>query len=125
MGDAFETFSGLKVVTLVFALIGGALGISYTPEITPRMAFAALLSALVFGALGPEVIAFWWGKPLPIMLNNLAAVVLGVLGMFIVPGILVLGKKLRDDPFGFFDSVLGVLDRARGNKRGADVEDKK
>ena len=42
MNETFETITGVKVVALVFGFIGAALGISYTPAITKRTAFAAL-----------------------------------------------------------------------------------
>lgn len=107
MNEGFETMTGVKVVSLVFAFIGAALGISYTPEITKRLAVAALIAGVTCGALGPEAVSYFWGKPLPLVVNNALAVVFGVGGMFIVPGIIRVWQAFRDDPFGWFDRFRG------------------
>lgn len=103
--------TGVKVVSLVFAFVGAALGIGYTPEITKRAAFAALVAGVTCGALGPEAVAWALGKPLPLIANNALAVVFGIGGMFIVPGVIRVWAQFRDDPFGW-------LDRFRGGPKG-------
>ena len=113
MNDAFETFSGIKIVSLVFAFIGAALGISYTPELTPRTAFAAMIAGIIFGAVGPELLVWGFGWHLPIIVNNVFALLFGIGGMFIVPGVIVAWKGFAVDPWGF-------VDRLRGSKKDGD-----
>lgn len=108
--------SGIKVVSLVFAFIGAALGISYTPEMTKRTAFAALIAGVVCGALGPELIAWGFSWKLPILINNIFALICGVGGMFIIPGLLTLWRGFAADPWAFFDRFRG----AAGAKKEAD-----
>lgn len=108
MGDGFETLSGVKVVSLVFAFIGAALGISYTPEMTKRTGFAALIAGIVCGALGPELIAWGFNWKLPIIINNIFAVICGIGGMFIIPGFIIAWQGFAKDPFGFADRLRGI-----------------
>lgn len=108
MNDGFETLSGVKVVSLVFAFIGAALGISYTPDMTKRTAFAALIAGIVCGALGPELIAWSFNWKLPIIINNIFALLCGVGGMFIVPGVIVAWQGFANNPWTFIDRLRGV-----------------
>ena len=113
MGDGFESLSGVKVVSLVFAFIGAALGISYTPDMTKRTAFAALIAGIVCGALGPELIAWAFNWKLPVLINNIFALLCGVGGMFIIPGVIVAWRGFATDPWAF-------VDRLRGSAKGGD-----
>lgn len=108
MNEGFEALTGVKVVSLVFAFIGAALGIGYTPEITKRMAVAALIAGVTCGALGPEAVAYFYGKPIPLIVNNALAVVFGIGGMFIVPGLIRFWQDFRDNPLGFLDRFRGT-----------------
>lgn len=118
MNETFETLSGIKVVSLVFAFIGAALGISYTPEMTKRTALAALMAGVVCGALGPELIAWGFNWKLPILINNIFALLCGVGGMFIVPGVLKAWRGFADDPWAFVDRLRGMAKPA--DKTGGD-----
>ena len=108
MNDGFETLSGVKVVSLVFAFVGAALGISYTPNMTKRTAFAALVAGVVCGALGPELIAWGFNWKLPIIINNVFALICGVGGMFIVPGLITAWQGFAKDPWAFIDRLRGI-----------------
>lgn len=108
MENTFETVSGVKIVSLVFAFIGAALGITYTPELTKRMALAAMIAGVVTGGLGPEVIAWAFNLQMPRFMNNIAALICGVGGMFIFPGLLTVWKGFASDPWGFVDRLRGI-----------------
>lgn len=116
MNEGFEAMTGVKVVSLVFAFVGAALGISYTPEISKRSAMAALIAGVTCGALGPEAVAWGFSKPLPLIANNALAVVFGIGGMFIVPGVIRLWTGFRDDPFGWLDRWRGKGDAKGGGQ---------
>jgi len=108
VNEGFETMSGVKIVSLVFAFIGAALGISYTPDMTKRTAFAALIAGIVCGALGPELIAWGFNWKLPILINNIFALICGIGGMFIIPGLIVAWRGFAADPWAFVDRLRGV-----------------
>jgi hypothetical protein len=105
--------TGVKVVSMVFALIGAALGLTYTPTMTKKLAIGAILSGLIFGALGPEAVAYLAGKtlgiapPLPVIVNNGLAVVFGIGGMFIVPGVVKLWSGFAENPWAWVDRLRG------------------
>lgn len=108
MNDTFEAISGVKIVALVFGFIGAALGISYTPEITKKAALAALISGIVCGGLGPELIAWAFNWHLPPIISNVMALVCGVGGMFIIPGLIAIWRGFGADPWGFIDRIRGI-----------------
>ena len=103
----------MKVVAPVFGFIGAALGISYTPEITKRTAFAALIAGVVCGGLGPEGVQALFTTPVPKVVKNVIALICGLGGMFIVPGLLVAWKGFATDPWAFIDRLRGL----RGDKK--------
>jgi len=115
LNETFETITGVKVVALVFGFIGAALGISYTPEITKRTAFAALIAGVVCGGLGPEGVQALFTTPVPKVILNAIAFICGVGGMFVVPGLIIAWKGFATDPWAFIDRLRGL--------RGGDKKD--
>ena len=116
MNEGVELVSGIKVVSLVCAFIGGALGISYTPEITTRMAFGAMVAAIVCGGAAPATVAWVFNIQPPPVVNYVIAVVFGIGGMVIVPGIITAWKAIAADPWGFVDRVMSVVRGGKGGK---------
>lgn len=108
MNDAFEAVSGVKVVALVFGFIGAALGVVYTPEMTRRSAFAAMIAGIVCGGLGPEGVQALFAAPLPMVVKNVIAMAFGIGGMFIVPGFIAIWQGFAKDPWGFVDRIRGL-----------------
>ena len=107
MSTDFEAATGVKLVSLVFAFVGAALGISYAPQLTKRTATAALIAGLTFGAFGPELVSWLYGKPLPLVINNVTAVIFGIGGMFIVPGIIFAWREFSENPWAILDKLRG------------------
>lgn len=97
---------GLSISVLFFAILGGALGIAYSPPMTRGQVLAALGSAILFGGLGPEVVGSFW--TLPPVLENACAALFGIGGMFIVPGLIVAWREFSSNPWGFIDRLRGV-----------------
>lgn len=118
MQTAFEAFAGVKIVSLVFACIGAALGITYTKEMTKRTALAAMLAGICSGGLGPEFISWSLAIPLPAVVNNVLALVCGIGGMFIVPGILKIWQGFSDDPWQFFDRFRSAFGKSKSGNDG-------
>lgn len=100
--------SGVKVVALVFGFIGAALGITYTPEMTRRTAFAAMIAGIVCGGLGPELVQAVFASPMPMIIKNVIALVCGIGGMFIVPGFIAIWQGFAKDPWSFIDRIRGL-----------------
>ena len=112
--DAFQSATGVKLVLLVFAIIGAALGIGYSPKMTPWQACIALLAGAVCGVLGPDLIAWGHGKDLPPAIEKLAAFVFGIGGMFIIPGLIALWQGFRNDPWAWLDKLRGLKNTPPG-----------
>lgn len=93
--------AGIKVVWLVFGFIGAALGVRYSPPMTKADALTALLAGVVCSGFGPPLLNAWIGWHLPPIVENLIAWVAGICGMFVVPGILNMGRSFAADPLEF------------------------
>ena len=114
--EAFEALSGVKVVTLVCALIGAALGISYAPQVTPRIAISAMLAGIVCGGFGPGLLEWAFNWHLTPVVSNMIAVVFGIGGIFIIPGIIAGWQDLIRDPVAFVGKLRAIF--GGGNKGG-------
>lgn len=104
-------FYGIQLVSLVLGAAGAVLGISYTPKMTKREMFAAMIAGLACAALFPQLAAHYFA--LPAVLNNVLAFIFGIGGMFIVPGVLALWRGFANDPWAF-------IDRLRSGKKTGD-----
>jgi len=107
---------GVEFVTLVFGFIGAALGISYMPPMTRKEQFFALGSGLACAGLLPNLIPLiFTGIGFPAVaaalqigvVKSALGFVLGILGMFIVPGIIVFGIEFKLDPIGAIKWLVG------------------
>lgn len=107
-------WAGIKIVYLIFGFFGSALGLTFTPVLTKRLAVSAILAGLFCGAFGPELVTFLYDKPIPKLLTNFMAAIFGMGGMFIVPGILKVWEVFRDDPFGWLDRVRNLRGKDDG-----------
>ena len=107
-----DGLDGLAIMPTV--LVGAALGISYTADITKRTAFAALIAGVACGALGPELIAWAFNWKLPIIINNIFALICGIGGMYVVPGLLTVWRGFASDPWAFLDRLRGISKKGDG-----------
>lgn len=107
MKDAM--WNGFELITAVLGFIGAALGISYSPPMTKKEMFAALLAGVVCAVLGPSLLMQLY--TLPPIVNNALAFIFGIGGMFIVPGLLALWRSFATDPWKFIDRFRGPSDR--------------
>lgn len=115
--ETFEALAGVKVVTLVCAFIGAALGISYTPQVTPRLAIGALVAGIVCGGFGPGLIEWGFGLELPLVISQMVAVVFGIGGIFIIPGIITGWQELIRDPVGFVGKLRNIFSGTKGGDK--------
>lgn len=98
-------WAGFELIASVLGFIGAALGISYSPPMTKKEMFAALLAGLVCGVLGPQLVSQLYQVP-PIV-NNALAFIFGLGGMFIIPGLLAMWRGFAVDPWSFIDRIRG------------------
>lgn len=107
MPERFISFlagSGITIFTIVFGTLGAALGIAYSPKMEPRQMWAALFSGLACASLIPQICAHYW--PMPEVVKNGLAFFFGVVGLFIVPGFLVVGQRFKENPFWLIEWLL-------------------
>lgn len=112
--DSFHTVTGVKLVLLVFSIIGAALGIGYSPRMTPLQALTALLAGAACGVLAPDLIASISGTELSPAIEKLLAFVFGIGGMFIIPGIIAIWTGFKNDPWAWLDKLRGLRDKPPG-----------
>lgn len=111
----WETVSyfGVKLVSFVFGVVGTLLGIANAPTLTRRESWAALLSGCTVGPMAAEVFIWacqrWGGFTPPMIVYGVVAVIFGIGGMFIVPGILNLWRSFRDDPRAFIANAVALI----------------
>ena len=98
-----------ELITAVLGFIGAALGISYSPPMSKKEMFAALLGGVVCAVLGPQLVMQIY--TLPPIVNNALAFIFGIGGMFIVPGLLSFWRGFAVDPWGWLDKLRGQKDR--------------
>lgn len=115
MGEFFQAIvdniaaAGIKVVWLVFGFIGAALGVRYSPPMSKADALTALLAGVVCSGFGPPLLTTWFGWHMPLIVDNAIAFACGIFGMFIVPGILNLGRSFVADPVAFITKARAML----------------
>ena len=106
MKDAM--WNGFELITAVLGFVGAALGISYSPPMSKKEMFAALLAGVVCAVLGPALVMQIYA--LPVIVNNAFAFIFGIGGMFIVPGLLALWRGFATNPWSFIDRIRGRSD---------------
>ena len=77
----------------------------------PRTPSPAIIAGIVCGGLGPQLLSWAFGWHLPVVADNAIAFISGVMGMFIVPGILVVGRNIAADPWSVIDRLRGIAKR--------------
>lgn len=103
-----RSVGGVSLLSLVFGFVGAALGISHLPPMTRKEMFFAFGSGVACAGLLPELLiifleeAFGWKGLANVVklgaVKSSLAFVLGILGMFIIPGLIVVGQEWRIDP---------------------------
>lgn len=87
---------GVKLASLVAGFAGGVVSLSYIQQLTKLQALLAVMTgALVSGYCTP-VVTHYLGLSFP--LENGVAFFVGLTAMNIVPGMMKLSERWRDDP---------------------------
>lgn len=98
---------GISLLTLIFGFIGACLGISYMPPMSRKEQLFALLAGLSCSALAPALLGWWLARDVPVPVASAIGFVFGILGMFLVPGVIIFGQSFRSNPFFVIDWLRG------------------
>ena len=99
-------FGGMKLMHLLVGTFFAGLSLWFVPQLTGRVLGATISCGLGFATVGTSLFLFViehvlnWGR-VPAPVENMIAAVLGVLGVFIIPGLRELGRQWGEDPRGF------------------------
>lgn len=103
---------GITLFMMVFGVMGAILGVAYSPQLTGRQMFAALVAGLACAVIFPQVLAAageqvgWKFFALAPVRNGLAFL-FGIGGMVIVPGLIAAWHDFWRDPGAFVAKVKG------------------
>jgi CHASE2 domain-containing sensor protein len=91
---------GLKYATLVAGFAGGVVSLSYVKELTRMQAGVAVLT----GTFSAGYLTPWAAQYLDVSaaLENSLAFGIGLTAINVVPGIIRMSERFRDDPLWFF-----------------------
>lgn len=95
---------GIKYTSLVAGFAGGVVSLSFVVGLTkPQMLSAVATGALSAGYLTPLLVelASAWLK-VSVAAEGAAGFFIGLCAMNIIPGLLALSKRFRDDPTSFW-----------------------
>lgn len=92
-----DSYFGVKLATLVAGFIGAVVSLSAIPPLSKSAAFLAVITGMATSIYLTPVVAHYLS--LTDELQNAAAFFLGLTAMHIIPGLLAMGQRFRDDPF--------------------------
>lgn len=98
------SFLGIKYLTLLAGFAGGVISLSFVRSLTPwQMPFAVLAGLCTAAFLAPAMSEYFkWSANIEAALGF----ALGITAMSVVPGIIALAEKFREDPVGFVTSFF-------------------
>jgi len=104
------SWGGMKLLHLILGTMGAGVSLFFLPQFSTlalgRTVFAGVCCAVVGTPFLVALYSKYMGEPLQGAENVLAAL-LGVLGVYLIPGAQALGRKWRDNPWGFIDRIRG------------------
>ena len=110
LDDTFKAVAPLLPPTV----LGTLLGLAYAKEMTPRQKVVYVATAAplaVYGVLATKsILARHWGIVLDDWEIAALSIFYAVIGMDAVGGLVVLGKKFKEDPLG---TVLSIITLGR------------
>lgn len=96
---------GVKFATIIAGFIGGVVSLSFVKNLTKQQAIVAVLTgAGTANYLTPGVLYY---LPIPHSLENLAAFVIGLTAMNLIPGLLKLSAIFKKNPERFVNLRQG------------------
>jgi hypothetical protein len=111
---AEATWGGMKLMHLILATASSGASLFFRRQLDRRELAATVVCGVLFGVAGPPVLSWvltWWsdGKiaALPAPVENMAAIFLGVLGVYIVPALQSAGEAFKKNPLGFVPWLKG------------------
>lgn len=102
------SWGGMKVLHVILGTFAAGVSLFFAPQFTGKTLGATISCGLLFSAVGPPSITWfvqlWTGGQtfVPVPVENLLAIALGVLGVYIVPALQRLGEAIKANPTGFW-----------------------
>lgn len=99
---------GIKITPLILGFVGAVISLSFVKELRKHQMVVAVVIGTVFaGAITPAVAAQLSLVP---ETENMTAFLLGLTAMNIVPGLIELSRRFKEDPFSIIDRLRGRRD---------------
>lgn len=100
-----DNFLGLKLATIVAGFVGAVVSLSVIPPLSKSAAFLAIVTGMATSVYLTPVVSHYLS--LTGDLQNAVAFFLGLTAMHIIPGLLAMGQRFRDDPFSILRRLGG------------------
>jgi uncharacterized membrane protein YfcA len=104
----------MKLLHLILATMSSGASLFFRKQLDRRELAATVVCGVIFGVAGPPCLSFvaaWFteGKiaALPAPLENMAAILLGVLGVYIIPALQRAGETFKANPLAFVPWLKG------------------
>lgn len=92
-----DNLFGVKLATIVAGFVGAVVSLSAIPPLSKGAAFLAVITGMATAVYLTPVVAHYLSMTSE--MQNAAAFFLGLTAMHIIPGLLAVGQRFRDDPF--------------------------
>lgn len=110
---ADTAWGGMKLLHLILGTASAGASLFFRPQVNGKILGATISCGILFALAGPPFLvwgAAWWtdGKTnIPAPVENMLAIVLGVLGVYVIPALQKVGETIRANPLGFFSWFKG------------------
>jgi hypothetical protein len=110
---ADATWGGMKLMHLILATASSGASLFFRRQLDRRELAATVVCGVLFGMAGPPVLSWaaaWWtdGKIAAApSVENLAAILLGVFGVYIIPALQSAGESFKKNPLSFVPWLRG------------------
>ncbi len=105
---------GLKVGTLLAGFLGAVVSLRFLQTITVPQAILAVVTGSVVAGYTAPIAQMYLSLSAP--LEHGVGFLLGLTSMNLVPGVVRLTDKFREDPFWFIDKLRGTSKTEEGEK---------
>lgn len=108
---AEATWGGMKLLNLILGTAAAGASLFLRPQVNGRLLGATISCGILCAVAGTPFLAWmftaYFEKPFPGPLENVLAVVMGVGGVYIIPGLQSVSEAFRANPLGFVDWIRG------------------
>lgn len=109
---ADASWGGMKLLHLILGTMGAGASLFFLPQFNGKSLGATVTCGILCAVVGTPVAAWAYAeyltsaKVLPVPVENLLSMALGVAGVYIIPGVQRLSASFKANPLGFVDWIL-------------------